>query len=70
MNVILPDYSKLWYYDKEISNISSLTNLFKKYRFTYDSHQDYNLIVHANIGIINLRRNKQGLYILNTTYNT
>ena len=37
-------YGKLWYYDKAIANIFSLTKLYNKYRVTYDSHQDYDLL--------------------------
>ena len=64
MNTMVPDYGKVWYDDNLIANIFSLTNLVKKYRFTYDSHQDDAFAVHANRGIIKLRRNKQGIYVL------
>ena len=57
MQGIVPDYGKVWYGDKAIANIFSLTNLFKKYRVTYDSHQYYYFAVKTNRGIIRLRRN-------------
>ena len=60
----------MWYEYKSIKNILSLTNLVKKYRVTYDPHQDDNFTVQTNIGIISFRRNKQGLYVFNPTYIT
>ena len=38
MQSMVPNYGKVWYDDKSIANIFSLTNLFKKYRVAYDSH--------------------------------
>ena len=67
---MIPDYGKVWYDDKSIANIFSLTNLVKKYRVSYESHQDDAFTVHTNIGIINSRRNKQGLYFFRLTYTT
>ena len=60
----------MWYDDKATANISSLNNLVKKYIVTYDLYQYYDFTVHTNIGIIKFRRNKQGLYVFNTPYNT
>ena len=60
----------MWYDDKDIANILSLTNLVKNYRVVYDSNQDYAFTVDTNKGMINIRRNKQGLYLFNTTYTT
>ena len=70
IQAVVPDYGKFWYEDKSIANIFSLNNLVKKYRVTYDSHQDGSFTVHTNIGIIQFIRNKQGLYVFKTTYNT
>ena len=70
MQAMVPDYGKVWYDDKYIVNIFSLTNFFNKYRVTYDSHQDGALTVHKNRAIIKFRRNKQGLYVFNLTYTT
>ena len=70
MQAVVPDYDKVWYDDKAIANILSLTNLVKKYRVTYESHQDDAFTVHTNRGIIQFRRNKQGLYAFKTTYTT
>ena len=67
---MVPDYGKVWYGDKSIENISSLTNFLKKYKFTYESHQYYALAVQTNIGITNFRRNKQGVYVFKPTYTT
>ena len=67
---MVPKYGKVWYVDMDIANIFSLTNLFKKYRVAYDSHQYYAFDIHTNIGIIKYRRNKQGLYVLKPTYIT
>ena len=54
----VPDYGKVWYENKAVANIFSLNNLVKKYRFTHDSHQDYDFTVHTNRGIIKFRINK------------
>ena len=70
MYVMVPKYGKVWYDDKSIENILSLTNLVKKYRVTYDSQGDNNFNVNTNRGIIKFIRNKRGLYVLNTTYTT
>ena len=67
---MIPEYGKMWYNDKAIKNILSLSNFVYKYRFTYDMHKDDAVTVHINIGIIKLRVNKQGLYVINTTYTT
>ena len=67
---ILPDCGKVWYNDKSIANIFSLTNLVKKYRVTYDSHQYYAFTIHTNRGIIKFKRNKQVIYGFNPTYTT
>ena len=67
---MVPDYGKVWYDNKDMENIFSLTNLVKKEIFTYDPHQDDTSTVHTNIGIIKFRRNKQGLYVFNLTYTT
>ena len=61
MRVMVPDYGKVWYYDKSIANIFSLTNLVDKYRVSYESHKYDTFTVHANLGIIKFRINKQGL---------
>ena len=68
MRVIVPDYGKLWYDDKSIVNILSLTIFFNKYRVAYESHKYCALNVCINRGIIKFRINKQGLYVFNTTY--
>ena len=60
MKAMVPDYGKVCYNDKGIMNILSLADLVKKYRVTYDSHQDYSFTVHTNRGIIKFKRNKQG----------
>ena len=70
MQTMVPDYVKVWYDDKSIANIFSLTNLVKKYIVTYDSHQDYSFTVHTNRGIIFSMIYKQGMYVLNPTYTT
>ena len=70
MQAMVSDYGKLWYEDKDIANIFSLTNLVNKYRVTYDSHQDDDFTVHASRGISKFRRNKQGIYVFNPTYTT
>ena len=70
MQATVPDYSKVWHENKYIANIFSLTNLVKKYRVTYDSHQDDSFTVHTNRGIIKFRRNKPGLYVFNPKYTT
>ena len=69
MQVMFPDYGKVWYVYNAIANIISLTNLVNKYRLTYESHQDF-FSVKSNIGIIEFRRNKQGMYIFNLIYTT
>ena len=67
---MVPDYGKVFYYDNSIANILSIANLVNKYRFAYDSHQDDYFPVHSNVCIIKLRRNKQGMYVFKSTYNT
>ena len=67
---MVPDYGKVWYYDKSIADIFSLFNLVEKYRVAYDSHQDDAYNFHTNRGIINIRRNKQGVYVFKTNYTT
>ena len=67
---MVPEYGKVWYDDKSKADILSLTNLVKKYRFTYESHQDYTFTAHTNRGIINSRTNKQGKCFFNPTYTT
>ena len=67
---MVPKYGKVWYDDKSIANIFSLTNLVKKYIVTYDSHQDDAFSVCTNRGIIKFSINKQGIYVLNPTYIT
>ena len=67
---MVTNYGKVCYGDKSIDNIFLLTKLVKKYRVAYDSHQDYALTINTNRGIIKFRRNKQGLYVFNTTYTT
>ena len=67
---MVPDYGKLWYDDKSIANIFSITIFFKKYIFTYESYQDDTFTVHNNRGIVKLRINKQGLYVFKSTYTT
>ena len=70
MKAMVPDYGKVCYNDKGIMNILSLADLVKKYRVTYDSHQDYFFTVHTNRGIIKFSRNKQGQYVFKPTYTT
>ena len=70
MQVIVPDYGKVWYYDNYIANISYLTNIFDKYRVTYDSYQYGSFPIHNKRGIIKFKTYKQGLYIFNPTYPT
>ena len=67
IQAMVPDYVKLWNDDKAIADIFSLTNLVNKYRFSYESHQDDGFDVHANRGIIQFRRNKQGMYVFKPT---
>ena len=67
---MLLEYGRVWYNDKTIANILSLTKLVKKYRVTYDSHQYDAFDVHTNRGIIHSRRNKQGIYVFENTYTT
>ena len=59
MQGMVPDYVKVCYVDKAIENIFSLTNLVKKYRVTYDSHQYDAFAVHTNRGIIKFSKNKK-----------
>ena len=68
MQAVVPYYGKVWCDNMAISNILSLTNLVNKYRVAYDSHQDDTFTIQTNIGIINFRRHKQGIYVFNTTY--
>ena len=70
MKMMVPDYGKIWYYDKAISNILSLKNLVNKFRVTYNSHQDDAFNIQTNIGIIKFRRDKKGLYVFKNTYTT
>ena len=70
MQAMVLYYGKVWYDDKATEIILFPTNLVKKYRVTYDSHQYYSFTVNTNRGIIQLRRNKQGVYVFNTTYTT
>ena len=67
---ILPDYGKMWYDDKAVANIFSLTNLVNKYRVAYESHQEDAFSVRTNKGIIKFSRNKQGLYVFKPIYTT
>ena len=67
IQVMVPDYGRVRCDDMVIANIFSLTNLVKKYRIVYDSHKDDALTVHTNRGIIKFRKNKQGMYVFNTT---
>ena len=67
---MVPYYGKVWYDDKFIANILSLTNLVHNYIVFYDSYQYNYFTVHTNIGSIKLRRNKQCLYVFKPTYTT
>ena len=62
MQAMVLDYVKVCYDNKTILNISSLTKVVNKYIVTNDSHKNDDFNVHANIGIMEFRRNKQGLY--------
>ena len=64
MQAVVPYYSKVWYADKSIANIFSLTSLVNKYRTTYYSHQYDDFTIPTNRGIIKFIKNKQGLYVL------
>ena len=68
IQVMVLEYGKVWYDDKATENIFLLANLVNKYRVAYDSHPYYSFTVNTNRGIINLRRDKQGVYVFNTTY--
>ena len=70
IQAMVPDYDKVCYDDKDIEIILSPTNLVKKYRVTYDSHQDDAFTIYTIIRTIKFRRKKQEIYVLNTTYNT
>ena len=70
MQAMVPDYDKVWYDDKSIANIFSLTNLVKKYIVTYKSNKDDTFTVCTNRGFIKLRRNKRRLYVFKPTYTT
>ena len=70
IQAMVPYYVTVWYDDKSIENIFSLTNLVKKNRVIYDSRQHDDLNAHTNRGIVKFRINKQGLYVFNTPYNT
>ena len=70
MQAMIQDYGKVRYDDNAIAHVLSLTNLVRKYIVTYDSHQDDAFYDRTNKGIIKFRRNKQGIYVFNTTYNT
>ena len=63
MQLVVPDYSKVWYDDKAIANIFSPTNLVNKYIVTYDSHQDDTFTVNNNRGIIKSRKIKRDIYL-------
>ena len=68
IQVMDPDYGKVWYCDKEIANIFLLTNLVKKYGVNYNSYQDHYFSVHNNGGFIKFRRKKKDIYVFNPTY--
>ena len=70
MQAMVPEYGKVWYDDKSISNIFSFANLVNKFRVNYDSNLDDTFTVHTNIGIMKLRRNEQGFYVFKPTYIT
>ena len=68
IQVMVQNYGKLWYDDKAIPITFSLSNLVNKYIVVYDSNQYEAFTVHTNTGIIRFRRNKQWIYVFNTTY--
>ena len=70
IKVMVLDYGKVRYEDISIANIFSLTNLVKKFRVTYDSHQYDIFVVYTNPWIIKRSRNKQGIHVFNNTYTT
>ena len=70
IQAMVPEYGKLWYDEKSIANIFSHISFVKKYRFSYDSHQDQSFTVNNDKGIIKFSKKKQRLYVFNTTYAT
>ena len=61
MQAMLSYYGKVWYDDKAVENIFSLTNFINKDRLTYDSHKDDDFTVQTNTVIIKFSINKKGL---------
>ena len=68
--VMVPYDGKLWYDEKTIANIFSLTDLVNRYIVAYDSQQYDAFSVHTNKWVIKSRKNKQGLHVFNFTYTT
>jgi hypothetical protein len=64
----LPGYGEVWYYERGIANILSLSRVEEKYRITYDSAEEKQFIVHKENGA--KRRFKQAkscLFYLDVT---
>ena len=62
----LPEYGEVWYHPNGIANILSLAKVIKKYRVTFDSHDDNAFHVHKEDGTKRvIKQSKPGLYYCN-----
>jgi hypothetical protein len=63
----VPGYGTVWYDAQAIANIFGLSDLKKKYRVTYDSHNGDCFKVHMDKKVIEFKCNKDGLYEYNVS---
>ena len=58
----LPNYGKVWFSDKSITNFISLAGMASKYQVRYDSWIEDAFMVHTDTGIKRFLRDKDNLY--------
>jgi hypothetical protein len=59
---ILPGYEKVWYADTAMTNVFSLANMERKYRFTYDSMKEGAFAEHTEKGPLKFTKGPENLY--------
>ena len=53
---------KVWYSEKAITNILSLSMITKKFRVTFDSQEGGTFILHRSEGNMSFKKHRDGLY--------
>jgi hypothetical protein len=65
----VPDYGQVWYHEDAMTNIFSLASMTQKYRVTFDSSQDNEMVVHTDKKPVRFALGPENLYYHKPTTN-